>query len=124
MDSADYEKLLERFVRMVDKPGLKSEFPEQYQKHWENRGRSGIVQIIQAHLVNEPCELKFSLFFDGAEVIQTGILIKFQREPVINEVRKGDILNYRDQQRVDIVAFLKNSFGTVAPDGLPREYTS
>ena len=124
MDSGDYEKLLERFVRMVDKPNLKSEFPEQYQKHWENKGRSGTVQIIQASLIGELCDVKFSLFFDGEEVIQTGILIKFQARTRHQRSAQGDVLNYKNQQRVDIVAFLKGNFGSVSPDGLSQEYTS
>ncbi len=124
MDTADYQHLMQRFAKMVDKPNLRSEFPEQFSKHWENKGRSGVVQIIQASLISEPCDLKFSLFFDGEEVIQTGILIRFQQEPVVNEVRKGDYLDYKNSQRVDPVAFLKEHYATVAADGLSQEFTS
>jgi hypothetical protein len=124
MDSSYQHAAMQRFVKMVDKPNLRSEFPEQFSKHWENKGRSGTVRIIQASLVNEPCDLKFSLFFDGEEVIQTGVQIKFQQEPLINEVRKGDVLDYKNTQRVDLVAFLKQNYGSLSADGLPREYTS
>ena len=99
-----------RFLKMVARPDLRADFPEQYQKHWENKGFSGNVQIIRCKIADHPCELVFSLFFNAGEVIQTGIVIKYQGEALLNEVRKGDTLNFRETRRIDPVAFLKAAY--------------
>jgi hypothetical protein len=99
-----------RFLKMVARPDLRAEFPEQYEKRWENKGFSGKVQIIRCKIADHPCELVFSLFFNADEVIQTGIVIKYQGEALLNEVRKGDALDFKTTRRIDPVAFLKAAY--------------
>jgi hypothetical protein len=101
-----------RFLEMVARPDLRSEIPEQYQKHWENKGYSGNVQIVRCRIADHPCELTFSLFFNVDEVIQTGILIRFQGETLLNEVRKGDALDFMATKRIDPVVFLKQNYAS------------
>ena len=90
MDVSDHMSLMQSLAKMAALPDLQSDFPEQYSKHWQNQGKSGTVQIFNARLIDQPCELTFRLFFCGEQVIQTGILVKFQDQAAINEVRKGD----------------------------------
>lgn len=112
MDVSAQRVLTGQFVKMVDRPDLRPGLPEQYKKNWENRGRTGTVQIFTVPLVDQPCEVTFSLFFDGEEVIQTGIRVKFRNAELINVVRKGDALDYQRRQRIDPVAFLKQHYGS------------
>ena len=117
MDTSVLRVLQKKFSKIVSKPDLKSELPEQNKKHWENQGRSGTQQIIHVRLVDQPCEMTFSLFMSPTdEVIQTGIVIKYQNEPVLNEVRKGDALGYKETKRIDPVAFLKGNFATATEE--------
>src|SRR4051812_4729843 len=115
MDVTVQKHLMGQFVAMVDRPDLRSGFPEQFQKHWENQGKSGTVQMFRVGLVDQPCEITYSMFFTGdvEEIMQTGIHVKFKGETIINEVRKGDALDFRRTKRIDPVAFLKETFGTV-----------
>jgi hypothetical protein len=110
-DSAKFPEV-RRFLAMVARPDLRSEIPEQYQKHWENKGFTGTVQIVRCRIADHPCELTFSLFFNGEEVIQTGIMIRYQGETLLNEVRKGDALDYMASKRIDPVVFLKQMYPT------------
>jgi len=112
MDTAILNVLVRKFVQMVDLPKLQADYPEQFQKHWENQGQSGTVHICRCQIIDQPCEVTFSFFFSGEEVIQTGIHIRFRDEVLLNEVRKGDTLNYRATRRVDPVSFLKAEYGT------------
>ena len=112
-----------RFLQMIARPDLRAEFPEQFEKHWENKGLSGTVRILHFRIANHPCDLTFSLFFNGEEVVQTGIVIKYQGEPLLNEVQKGDSLNYMVAKRIDPIAFLKLNYPNAGP-GLPAETQS
>ncbi len=109
---------VKRFLKMVARPDLRSEFPEQYQKNWEDKGEMGVVRIIRCRIADHPCELTFSLFFMGEAVKQTGIVIKYQGEALLNEVRKGDVLRFHATKRIDPVVFLKESYPTSSP-GMP-----
>ena len=112
MDVTSQRLYMEQFAKMVDRPDLRPGVPEQYRKNWENRGRPGTVQIFTVQLVDQPCEVTFSLFFDGEEVIQTGIRVKFRNVEIINGVRKGDVLDYKKRGRIDPVTFLKQHYGS------------
>lgn len=112
MDVSTQRALMEQFVKMVDRTDLRPGFPDQFRKNWENQGRMGTVRIFTVQLVDLPCELTFSLFFDQEEVIQTGIRIKYKNVEIVNAVQKGDALDYKNRQRIDPVAFLKQHYGT------------
>ena len=103
--------VVRRFLRMIARSDLRSEFPEQYKKNWENKGVNGSVQIIRCKIADCPCELVFSLFFSADEVVQTGIVIKFEGQTLLNEVQKGDSLGFQATRRIDPVAFLKTNYG-------------
>ncbi len=113
MDVSDHASLMQGLAKMAALPDLQSDFPEQYSKHWQNQGKSGTVQIFNARLIDQPCELTFSLFFSGEQVIQTGILVKFQDQAAINEVRKGDVFDFKNTQRLDPVAILKELVASI-----------
>jgi hypothetical protein len=107
----DPHVVVQRFLKMVARPDLHSEFPEQFEKHWENKGILGKVQIIRCRIADHPCELVFSLFFNEYdEVVQTGIVIKFEQETLLNEVQKGDALDFHATRRIDPIAFLKTNY--------------
>jgi len=122
MEAANHPTV-KRFLHMVGRPDLRAEFPEQYQKNWENKGGKGTVQILHVKIAEHPCELTFSLFFNADEVIQTGIVVKYQDETLLNEVRKGDALNYGLTKRIDPVTFLKELFPTANAEA-PFDSTS
>jgi len=112
MDPSVHRSLMRQFTEAVDRGNLKTDFPEQFQKHWENQGQSGLLRIFDVRLINVPCEMRFSLYFSGEEIIQTGIHIRYKDLVIVNEVQRGDVLNYRAEKRIDPVAFLQERFAT------------
>jgi hypothetical protein len=46
-ESGAKHPVVRRFPHMFARPDLRSVFPGQFEKHWENKGVTGIVQIIR-----------------------------------------------------------------------------
>jgi hypothetical protein len=108
-----------QFLAMIAQPDLAADFPEQYEKHWQDQGVSGTARILTFQILEHPCELTFNLFFSGEEVRQTGIIVKFRDETMLNVVRKGDALDYNRTKRIDPIAFLRQTF--LAPSDTPAD---
>ncbi len=116
MDSSVQEVLLAQFVRMLDEEELHCAEPEQFDSHWDNHGKPGLGKVIQVGLEGQPCEMRLTLFFDGPEVVKTGVLVKYRGESIINEVRLGDAVGFlQKHQRVDVIGYLRQMYGSAQP---------